>query len=390
MAHRAKHQPAPKARTAAGSGGVRVAALRRSLLAWFDRHQRPLPWRVTPPNPYHVWLSEVMLQQTQVATMLPYWRRFIGRFPTVESLAQADIDDVLAHWAGLGYYRRAHHLHAAARRIMAQHAARIPDDAATLRTLPGVGRYTAGAVASIAFGRREPVLDGNVARVLSRVFHRPGAGAGGANGGAATAGRRNGDARARTHALWRLAESLLPATRPGDFNQALMELGALVCLPQSPRCQACPVARHCGARAHGAQQTALPSTKHPARKPIEVASLVVRRRERVLLERRPDGGLWSGMWELPSATMADGKDAARTAESVLQRLGLGATTLSTIGMLTRVLTHRTYRVHVFTAAKPRGRIARSSRFRWCDPRRPGVGVIGPSAEALRLAGLQAD
>lgn len=340
-----------------------------------------------------------MLQQTQVATMLPYWRRFIDSFPTVASLAQARIDDVLAHWAGLGYYRRAHHLHAAARRIVAEHGGQVPGDAATLRTLPGVGRYTAGAVASIAFGRREAVLDGNVARVLSRVFHRSAIGprdANGANGrpgGPTGGGERphsaageealNGDARTRTAALWRLAESLLPAKRPGDFNQALMELGALVCLPQSPKCAACPIARHCAARAGGAQQAALPAARRTTRATMEVVSLVIRRRGRVLLERRSDGGLWSGMWELPSAAIESGANAEQAARRVLKRVGLRASALSPAADVTRVLTHRVYRVRAFVVSSHSGRIRRNGLFQWCDPVTPEVGVIGPSSEVIR-------
>ena len=209
-----------------------VAAIRRALLSWYDRNRRSLPWRRDQPDPYHIWVAEIMLQQTQVVSVLPYWKRFIKRFPSLRRLASAAVQDVLELWSGLGYYRRAHFLHAAARRVVAEHAGRIPRDVETLMSLPGIGRYTAGAISSIAFGRRAPLVDGNVQRVLQRLFHPHASQA---------------SPRGAVSGVWRLAERLVPPGRPGDFNQALMELGALICLPASPRCDACPLARRCGA-----------------------------------------------------------------------------------------------------------------------------------------------
>jgi len=215
------------AATAAVTPG-RAAALRRRLLAWYRRHRRAMPWRGTR-DPYRIWVSEVMLQQTQVATARPFYQRFIARFPTLAALGRAHESSVLAAWAGLGYYRRARHLHEAARVVAREHAGRVPDDPEAFGGLPGVGRYTTGAVLSIAFDRPLPALDGNVARVLSRLFALP-----------ATVREPRG-----ARALWALAEALVPARGAGDWNQAVMELGATVCLPRAPRCEACPVRTMC-------------------------------------------------------------------------------------------------------------------------------------------------
>ena len=195
--------------------GPRAARVRRRLLAWYDKNQRPMPWRALKgrtPNPYHVLVSEAMLQQTQVVTVVPYFQRFVGAMPTVCDLASAKEQEVLRLWQGLGYYRRARNLHAAARVIVRDHGGQVPDTVEALLNLPGIGRYTAGAIASIAYGRAAPILDGNVARVFARLFliEQP------------------VDAPETRKTLWRLAEELVPPKRPGDFNQAVMELGALV------------------------------------------------------------------------------------------------------------------------------------------------------------------
>src|SRR5690349_6148043 len=206
------------------------------LLEWYRAHRRDLPWRRTR-DAYGIWVSEVMLQQTRVAVVVPYWERWMERFPGAAELAAAPLDDVLACWSGLGYYGRARNLHAGAREVVARYGGRVPGEAAELRTLPGVGRYTAGAIASIAFGRREPLVDGNVARVLARVYAVE-------EDVKSTAGQKR---------LWQLAGELVPDEAPGDFNQALMELGATVCTP-APRCEACPVAEACAARAAGRER----------------------------------------------------------------------------------------------------------------------------------------
>jgi A/G-specific adenine glycosylase len=258
-----------------------VKRLRQSLETWYDSARRDLPWRRTP-DPYRVWISEIMLQQTRVTAVLPYYERFIQRFPDALALARATETEVLAAWAGLGYYSRARNLHRAARAVT--EAGGFPQDYEGIRALPGVGDYTAAAIASIAFGLPHAVLDGNAIRVLARL-----------------AGEREvvSSAAARRR-LTALAGDLLDRDRPGEFNQALMELGAMVCLPAGPRCSVCPLARTCAARREGLADR-LP-VKAPKAAPIAVERelLVIRRRGRCLLwQRPPDSGRMAGFWELP-------------------------------------------------------------------------------------------
>ncbi|HUG39707.1 MAG TPA: A/G-specific adenine glycosylase [Longimicrobiales bacterium] len=259
-----------------------------ALLHHFDRTRRDMPWRRTS-DPYAIWVSEVMLQQTRVEAVIPYWERWMARYPSVEELAEADLDDVLRHWQGLGYYTRARNLHRAAREVRERHAGRVPGDRDELRRLPGVGEYTAGAVASIAFGRRVPAVDGNVRRVLSRLYDLE---------------------HPRAAELRRLADALVPAGRPGDFNQALMELGATLCTPRSPRCGDCPVSAWCRARALGVQDER-PRRRPPRRVPEEAVEtdVVVRGDGALLLVRRPDRGLLAGLWEPPGDHRPSGVQA---------------------------------------------------------------------------------
>lgn len=274
---------------------VDAGAVRRLLLAFYDARARDLPWR-RDTDPYRVWVSEVMLQQTRVETVVPYYERWLERFPTLDALAEAPIDDVLHAWAGLGYYRRAHNLHRAARAVRERHHGELPEDPDALRDLPGIGDYTAGAIASIAFGRPEPAVDGNVRRVLSRLHDLPGPGAA---------------------ELRRLAAALVPEDRPGDFNQALMEFGATVCTPRAPRCEACPLAEHCRARAAGTQlERPLPKRSKPLPEDDVGTAVVVAPDGALLLVRRPDEGLLAGLWEFPGAAVEEGEapvDAARRA-----------------------------------------------------------------------------
>ncbi|MFP4624909.1 MAG: A/G-specific adenine glycosylase [Gemmatimonadota bacterium] len=248
-----------------------------ALLRHFDQTRRGLPWRETA-DPYAIWVSEVMLQQTRVETVVPYWERWLERFPTVERLADAELDDVLKHWEGLGYYSRARNLHAAARVVRERYHGALPEHPAELRTLPGVGAYTAGAVASIAFGVPTPAVDGNARRVLARLHDLP---------------------TPTPAELRELATALVPTDRPGDFNQALMELGATVCTPRNPDCAACPLADWCRAARNGVQERRpLPARRKPL--PEEkVATAVVLRRDALLLVRRPLHGLLGGLWEFP-------------------------------------------------------------------------------------------
>lgn len=257
---------------------IRRGTFRKALLDWFDAQKRVLPWR-DATDPYRIWLSEVMLQQTRVDQALPYYTRFLEAFPTVEALAAADLNSVLLHWEGLGYYARARNLHRAAKIVVSKHAGRLPPDYHALRALPGIGAYTAGAIASIAFGLPCPAVDGNARRVLSRYFALPTAGAA---------------------ALRRMASQLLEPARSGDFNQALMELGATVCIPHAPRCPSCPVRDGCLAREQG--NPAHYPAKRP-RAPIPhhdiAAAVVIDKAGRLLIQRRADEALLGGLWELP-------------------------------------------------------------------------------------------
>jgi A/G-specific adenine glycosylase len=259
----------------------RIEAVRAGVLAFFDAHRRDMPWRKTT-DPYRVWVSEVMLQQTRVETVLPYYERWTRRFPTLEHLADADIDDVLVEWQGLGYYSRARNLHRSARQVREHLDGHLPDSHARLMELPGIGRYTAGAIASIAFGERVPAVDGNVRRVLHRLLDE-------------------GDMPPSI--LEAAAARLVPADRPGDFNQGFMELGSTVCTPRSPSCGFCPVSDVCQARANGTQAVR-PSPRKASPVPeFDVGTAVVHDGEHVLLVRRPDVGLLAGMWEFPGVAV---------------------------------------------------------------------------------------
>ncbi len=319
---------------------------RRGLLGWYRKHFRALPWRVEPgrgrapgsrkqhPNPYHVLVSEAMLQQTQVATVIDYFKRFVDEFSTIQALADADEQGVLRAWQGLGYYRRARNLHAAARRIVEDHAGQIPDSVDALLSLPGVGRYTAGAITSIAYGQRVPVVDGNVARVLAR-WH-----------GISEAV----DTTPVIKKLWQLAGHHVPKSRPGDFNQAVMELGALVCRPGVPDCGACPVARDCHAHQTG-QASALPVlTKKAAPKKVTHHTLAVRHGRRYLFVQRPEKGLWSKMWELPTAERLAGRPGGDQLCAWADRqLGLRIDSPRRVSGFTHQTTHRRIDFVIWTA-----------------------------------------
>ncbi len=306
-----------------------VRRIRRKLLAWYNRHHRDLPWRRTS-DPYAIWLSEVMLQQTQVATVIPYYQRCLSRFLTIHDLAAAELDEVLELWAGLGYYARARNMQRAARIVVQACGGRFPHTAAELRRLPGFGRYTAGAVASVAFGERVAAVDGNAARVLTRLF------------------ALRGDVRqpAGCEVVWRLAERLVPAGRPGDWNQAVMELGAMVCLPgKSAKCEDCPLRCECAALADG-EVACLPvkARRRSVRSETHVVA-AIEDAGRFLFVRRPAGGLWGGLWELPSVVVADGRSARAAAGRLAGELTgvVLARDRRPFCDLRRRLTHRTIR-----------------------------------------------
>jgi A/G-specific adenine glycosylase len=308
----------------------------QQLLAWFSAHKRDLPWRYEPRDPYHVWVSEVMLQQTQVTTVLPYYARWLQRFPTLRHFAEASLEEVLKMWEGLGYYSRARNFHKAAQIVIRDLGGHIPTTVEGLVMLPGVGRYTAGAIASLAFNQHAPLLDGNVKRVLSRVLALEqvdgdwkleigdwrlrnvptGECADSVNRKSKIQNLKSDDV------LWRVAEALLPAGQAGAFNEALMELGATICTPRSPKCDSCPINAHCSAYAQRRQEdfpikTARKSTPHSD----VLTALLVDGKGRMLMGRRPNDGLLGGLWEFVSAEFRVPR-AETVDEMVARRTGL--------------------------------------------------------------------
>jgi A/G-specific adenine glycosylase len=330
--------------------------LQRQLLTWFRKNKRDLPWR-RAADPYRIWVSEVMLQQTQVATVVPYYERFLARFPTIGALAAAGDQAVLKVWQGLGYYRRAMNLLAAARAVVRDHGGRIPDDPAAFAALPGVGRYTCGAVLSIAFGRRLAALDGNAARVIARWL-------------AVTKPVTAPAVKAR---LWAAAEALVPAARnpPGDWNQAVMELGATVCLPLRPRCSQCPVRRECRAAARGIQDR-IPARRR--RKPIphiEVGAGIIWRRGRVLLCKRRAQAMLGGLWEFPGGKRRPSESVqACIRRELREECALPVTVGKHLIDVTHTYTHLrvTLRVYHCRAGPGRVKLLGCDDARWVRPR----------------------
>jgi A/G-specific adenine glycosylase len=302
------------------------------LLDWYADHRRDLPWRRTR-DPYQIWVAEVMLQQTQVATVIPYYERFLARFPTVEALAAAPLDDVLKLWEGLGYYARARNLHAAARRVVAEFDGRLPDTRDELQSLPGIGRYTAGAILSIAYNQDLPAPDGNVRRVLSRLF-------------AIEADLSRGAGRRR---VWHLAAELLPPGRAGAFNQALMDLGATICTPSTPRCDSCPVEELCQAHAQGREE-AYPVRR--ARRPPPhydvTAGVVWNGAQRFLIAQRPVDGLLGGLWEFPGGKQEPGESLTDCLQRELaEELGIGVSVDAPLVVVQHAYTHFRITLHAF-------------------------------------------
>jgi len=331
----------------------RLVGARTDLRRWYLGSRRTLPWR-EQPTPYRVWVSEIMLQQTQVATVIPYFERFVDAFPDVGTLASAPEEQVITHWAGLGYYRRCRYLHAAAKVVMERFNGEIPGDVASLLSLPGVGRYTAGAIASIAFQRPAPVLDGNVTRVISRLL----------------ALEMRTDKSRGQRILWDTAEQWVDPEDPSSHNQALMELGATVCSPRQPHCSVCPMGTECKAFALGTQERyPLKARRKPPREVRGVGALVRDANGAVLLARRPEGGLLGGLWELPGELLAEGacpEDALRVA--LHGRMGLKAEVGGHLAAVKHVFTHRRLTLDVFNVPRFRGspRSDYYATWRWVD------------------------
>jgi A/G-specific adenine glycosylase len=319
------------------------------LLAWYDRHRRKLPWRAAPgvrADPYRVWLSEIMLQQTTVKAVGPYFEKFVTRWPDIAALARASLDDVLRMWAGLGYYSRARNLHACAVAVMRDHGGVFPDTEEGLRALPGIGRYTAAAIAAIAFERRTMPVDGNIERVVSRLY-----------------AVEDALPQAKPH-IQDLAATLLGPSRAGDSAQALMDLGASICTPKKPACALCPLSEDCTARLQGTQETfprKAPRTSGALRRG---AAFVVTRGEEILLRTRPEKGLLGGMTEVPTSDWRAGYDdkAALAQAPVLKGI---ARWHRKAGVVTHVFTHFPLELAVYTARAPGG--TRAPRgMRWVE------------------------
>ena len=388
--HRRRRRPAP--RLTDGRATTRalpqessletldVSAVRASLLTWYDVVARDLPWRRTR-DPYSIWIAEVMLQQTRVETVLPYYARFLARFPDARALAAAPLDDVLAMWSGLGYYRRARLLHRGAQHVAEKHGGAIPADLDSIREIPGVGPYTTGAIASQAFQMEAPLVDGNVARVVSRLC-------------AIEDDVKSGKGLAR---VWRIAGALVRGERPGALNNALMELGATVCVPREPRCLLCPLAKSCAARREG-RERALPMVTKKAERPrIEEIAAVLREPETqgdfVVLMRCSPTGLFAGMWEPPRVTTTD-RHAARAALGEL--LGAEVTLHDAPSRrIEHVLTHRVLDVvvHQGTIARAPRPVPRDARYDACELvslgalKERGVATLGK--KLLGLSGARA-
>lgn len=316
--------------------------LQQKLLQWFHKNARPLPWR-EKYLPYEVWVSEVMLQQTQVETALPYFDRWFKTFPTIESLANADEKKVLKAWEGLGYYSRARNLHYSAKMVLEKHGGRFPDDFDTILSLKGIGRYSAGAIASIAFNQEKPIVDGNILRVLSRVY----------------AIKKPVDVEKNKAAFWKLQERLIPKGEARYFNQALMELGALVCRKEDPLCASCPIQTFCKAYRQGNPESYPVKKNKKKTVKVEAAALILSDKGRHLIQRRPLGKIMGGLWEFPEWKLARDKKlpmpviktkALRNAKKDLNQFLLIEKQLASIK---RNYTHHLETLHVFQATLPR-------------------------------------
>jgi len=334
------------------------------LLAWFDRAGRKhLPWQ-QDPTPYPVWVSEIMLQQTQVATVIGYYERFMQRFPDVRALAAAPIDEVLHLWTGLGYYARARNLHRAAQLIVAEHGGEFPQTLEAVEALPGIGRSTAGAILALSRSQRHPILDGNVKRVLARYFGIEG-----------FPGEREVE-----KTLWSLADECTPAERVAHYTQAIMDLGATLCVRSRPLCAACPLTEHCVARIAG-RQSVLPTPRPKKIRPQRSAYVVLLVRDdgAVLLERRPPMGIWGGLWTLPQF------DEGEAAHAWIQVGGVTA-----LPPYFHSFTHFDLTLHPLVAeAAPVSAVADDDRYCWYQPRQPArIGLAKPAVELIRALDRQ--
>lgn len=331
-----------------------VQLIQASLASWYQREKRDLPWRNTD-DPYHILVSEFMLQQTQVKTVIPYYQRWLKSFPTAEVLARTREPKVLKHWEGLGYYSRARNLHRSAKLMVKEFQGRVPDTFEKILKLPGVGRYTAGAVLSIAFNQKVPVLDGNVKRVLSRLFCL----------------KENGSSSTSENRLWQAAEKLLPSRLPGDFNQALMELGATICLPKNPLCLLCPLHANCLAKKNGVQEHFPPAKVKAVSKKIEVSAAVIYRNGKTYIQQRPQKGLMGGLWEFPGGKIEKGESPEDCLKrEIAEELGVQIKINEKIMTIKHSYTQFRVTLHVFNCTLKSGRIRATScdQWKWVSPK----------------------
>ncbi len=325
-----RRKAAPSANNDLQSPGERTA-FRRRIINWFRRAARPISWRGTK-DPYAVWISEIALQQTRVDQGTPYIERLLQRFPTVQTLAAAGIDDVLKLWEGLGYYARARNLHKAAQHIVRDRAGRMPTSAEEWLTIPGVGRYTAGAIASITLDEPAPVLDGNVKRVLARLTDLD----------------ASIDDAKTTDDLWMLMDVLVRGAAPGDFNQGMMELGAQICTPRAPGCLVCPVQMHCRAHAAGTVASRPVRRAKAATPHRDIVVAALKKNGRYLVGKRPPGGLLGGLWEFPGGKIEAGEDHATALRRELrEELGITATVGDPIATVSHAYSHFRVTLHVY-------------------------------------------
>jgi len=352
--------------TAEASG---AAGFRRRLRGWYRKRRRDLPWRRTT-DPYAIWISEIMLQQTTVGAVVPYYERWLAAFPDARTLAAAPLRRVLKVWQGLGYYQRARNLHTAAKRIVAENAGRLPDDPAALRALPGFGPYTTAAVASLAFGRPLPVLEANVRRVMMRLLALPGP----------ADGRHD-------RAIGARLETLIDRRAPADFNQAMMELGALVCRSRAPLCQACPVADSCAAFAAGVQEI-IPRPKKIAYRRVEAVVGVIEADGRILIQRRPAKGLLAGLWEFPGGKMRPGETRRRAlAREIREETGAEIASARYFMTVDHSYTNHNVTLHAFLCTLRRRPSPAPARLKWV--RRGGLGRYPfPSGSAKIIRRLE--
>lgn len=323
----------------------KLTATCRRLLGWYDKTRRDLPWRRTR-DPYAIWIAETMLQQTQVATVARRYDKFLRAFPTVQALHRASMRKVLALWSGLGYYRRAENLKKSADEIVSTHGGQLPQDYHSLLSLPGIGEYTAGALMSIAFGRPYPALDGNARRVLSRFF-------------------RTGS----ENALRQWAARLVPKSQPGYFNQALMELGATICVPRTPRCHHCPIADFCATQTSGQVKGTLQAKLKPAMRNILWPVAIVRHRGKILVRRRSNSGILRGLWELPGGEKRRGEDLQATLSRHLAEVSATLHRRPPIGEFRHSVTYRRIRSPVFlfdVGCRSAFRVP-GAHWRWLSP-----------------------